>query len=288
MKGIILAAGKGTRLYPITKTISKPLLPIYDKPMIYYPLAILIESGIKDILIITAPNNLKDYQTLLGDGSSLGINIVYKVQKIPRGTADGLVIAEDFIKDENVCLIFGDIVCYGDELITAIKSCKNISGSIMFCKSVLNPERYGVIEFDDNYKVISLEEKPMHPKSNYASIGVFCFDKEASKIAKGIKPSERGELELTDVCIKYLNKNGLNAIPVNITWADVGTIDKIYEASNDIYNYQKDNDKYIGCLEEIAFRQGYITKEKLRELAEEYKNTDYGKYLISVYEKKKN
>lgn len=284
MKGIILAGGTGTRLYPITKVISKQLTPLYDKPMIYYPLATLIESGIKEILIITTPEDKERFKELLGNGSDYGITIEYKEQPKPEGLAQAFIIGEDFIGDDSVVLTLGDNVFSGINLINKIKKASK-NGSTIFGVEVDNPERFGVIEINNN-KVISIEEKPKNPKSNIAITGLYIFDNKVIEIAKKIKPSKRNELEITDVINEYLKENKLNVelLNKNDKWFDTGTPASLFEATQYVRNYQIKNNKQIGNIEEKAYLNNNITKEQLKQLAERNLKNHYGKYLLNLIE----
>lgn len=284
MKGIILAGGTGTRLYPITKVISKQLTPLYDKPMIYYPLAILIESGIKEILIITTPEDKERFKELLGNGSDYGITIEYKEQPKPEGLAQAFIIGEDFIGNDSVVLTLGDNVFSGVNLINKIKKATK-NGSTIFGVEVDNPERFGVIEINDN-KVHSIEEKPKNPKSNIAITGLYIFDNKVIEIAKKIKPSKRNELEITDVIKEYLKENKLNVelLNKNDKWFDTGTPESLFEATQYVRNYQIKNNKQIGNIEEKSYLNNNITKEQLKQLAERNLKNHYGKYLLNLIE----
>ena len=285
MKGIVLAGGSGTRLYPITKAVSKQLLPLYDKPMIYYPISILMLAGIKEILIISTPRDLPLYKDLLGDGSDLGIHFEYEIQENPNGLAEAFIIGEKFIGDENVALILGDNVFHGHRFSEILKRATKLeSGAIVFGYYTKNPESFGVVEFDDNGKVISVEEKPKKPKSNYIIPGLYFYDNNVIQIAKNVKPSKRGEIEITSVNEEYLKRGELNVelLGRGMAWLDTGTHDGLLEASNFIETIQKRQSLYVACLEEISYNLGYITKEKLLELSEPLKKTDYGKYLIKL------
>lgn len=284
MKGIILAGGTGTRLYPITKVVSKQLTPLYDKPMIYYPLATLIESGIKEILIITTPEDKERFKELLGNGSDYGITIEYKEQEKPEGLAQAFIIGENFIGNDSVILTLGDNVFSGINLINKIKKATK-NGSTIFGVEVDNPERFGVIEINNN-KVISIEEKPKNPKSNIAITGLYIFDNKVIDIAKKVKPSKRNELEITDVINEYLEENKLNVelLNKNDKWFDTGTPESLFEATQYVRNYQIKNNKQIGNIEEKSYLNNNITKEQLKQLAERNLKNHYGKYLLNLIE----
>ena len=289
MKGIILAGGKGTRLYPMTIPVSKQLLPLYDKPMIYYPLSVLLIAGIKDILVISTPDSIDLYQNLLGDGKRLGINISYKVQDKPRGLADAFILGEEFIGNDNVCLVLGDNVFYGYGLTEILENaCKLKKGALVFGYPVSNPKDFGVVEFDDKFNVISLEEKPKNPKSNYAVPGLYFYDNSVVEIAKNVKPSSRGEIEITSINNEYLRRKQLKVEIMcrGMAWLDTGTPSNMLRASSFIETVEKTQGLYIACLEEIVWRKGYITDNQLMELGNELKQTEYGKYLLSLAEKR--
>lgn len=287
MKGIILAGGSGTRLYPITEAISKQLVPIYDKPMIYYPLSTMMLAGIKDILLISTPRDLSNFQDLLGNGSQLGINISYKVQEHPNGLAEAFILGADFIGDDSVCLILGDNIYYGSGLSKMVqRSAKKASGATVFGYQVNDPERFGVVEFDKNQHVKSIEEKPEHPASNYAVTGMYFYDNQVVDIAKNLKPSPRGELEITDVNKEYLKRGQLDVelLGRGYAWLDTGTHESLHEASGFIETVQKRQNLKIACLEEVAYRMGYIDKEQVYKLAQPLKKNDYGQYLLRMIE----
>ena len=285
MKGIVLAGGSGTRLYPITKAVSKQLLPLYDKPMIYYPISVLMLAGIKEILIISTPRDLPMYKELLGDGSDLGISFEYVEQYNPNGLAEAFIIGEDFIGDDNVALILGDNVFHGHRFTEILEKATQLEeGAIVFGYYTNNPEAFGVVEFDDEWNVLSIEEKPEHPKSNYIVPGLYFYDNDVIEIAKNVEPSDRGELEITSINEEYLKRGKIKVelLGRGMAWLDTGTHDGLLDAANFIETVQKRQSLYIACLEEIAYLKGYIDREKLLELAEELKKTDYGQYLFNL------
>lgn len=289
MKGIILAGGKGTRLYPNTIAVSKQLLPIYDKPLIYYPLSALLLAGIRDILVISTPEDTPNYEKLLGDGSRLGINIQYKVQDKPRGLADAFILGAEFIGDDSVCLVLGDNVFYGQGFSVLLDEAKEIAengGAAVFGYPVKNPREFGVVEFDENNKVISIEEKPAEPKSNYAVPGLYFYDNQVVEIAKNVKPSARGEIEITAINNYYLEKGELTVTLMGrgMAWLDTGSPKGMHKASGFVKTVQEMQGFYISCIEELAWRKGFITTEQLHALGEELKMTDYGKYILSLSE----
>ncbi len=281
MKGIILAGGSGTRLYPITKAISKQLMPIYDKPMIYYPLSVLMLAGIKDVLIITTPEDQDGFKRLLGDGSELGCNFEFAVQEKPNGLAQAFVIGEKFIGDDKAALVLGDNIFYGSGFSKLIQSFNDVDGAAIFAYPVSDPERCGVVEFDKDLKAISIEEKPVAPKSNFAVPGLYFYDNSVVEIAKNIAPSPRGEYEITDVNREYLKKGTLHVgvMDRGMAWLDTGTFDSLSDASEFVRVIEKRQDTKIGCIEEIAYRMGFINHDELMVLAEKYIKSGYGMYL---------
>ncbi len=287
MKGIILAGGSGTRLYPITKAISKQLMPIYDKPMIYYPLSILMMAGISEVLIITTPEDHAQFKRLLGDGSNLGCRFEYAIQEVPNGLAQAFVIGEKFIGDDKVALVLGDNIFYGSRLGRQLQELNDVSGGYVFAYEVSDPERYGVVEFDENHKAVSIEEKPSAPKSNYAVPGLYFYDNEVVTIAKNLKPSARGEYEITDVNKVYLEKGTLNVsiLDRGTAWLDTGTFDSLHDASEFVRVIEKRQGTKIGCIEEVAYRMGYIDESRMKQLAEALIKSGYGKYLYEVLKK---
>ena len=285
MKGIILAGGSGTRLYPVTKAISKQIVPIYDKPMIYYPMSVLMLAGIREILIISTPRDIKGFQELFEDGSNLGINIEYKVQEKPNGLAEAFIIGEDFIGDDSVAMILGDNIFYGQSFSAILKNMEKVKkGAYIFGYYVQNPKAFGVVEFDENLNVLSIEEKPEVPKSKYAVPGLYFYDNTVVKKAKELMPSKRGELEITDLNKMYMEEKTLkvNLLGRGMAWLDTGTHASMLQASNFVEAVQNTQGTYIACLEEIAFRQKWIDKNKVKELAKPLIKTGYGKYLLEI------
>ena len=285
MKGIILAGGKGTRLYPMTKAVSKQLLPIYDKPLIYYPLSILMLAGIREILVISTPEDTPIYEKLLGNGENIGISITYKVQDTPRGLADAFILGEEFIGDDSVCLILGDNVFYGQNMTKILRTAmERNKGATVFGYPVKDPKAFGVVEFDKDNNVISIEEKPEHPKSNYAVPGLYFYDNRVVELAKKVKPSKRGEIEITAINNAYLEMGELRVTLLGrgMAWLDTGTPAAMHKAGEFVKAVQDTQGFYVSCIEEIAYRRGFITKEQLLEIGESLKMTDYGQYLIQI------
>ena len=284
MRGIILAGGSGTRLHPITQGVSKQLLPVYDKPMIYYPLSLLMMAGIQEVLVISTPHDTPAFERLLGDGSTIGMRIEYAVQPSPDGLAQAFIIGEEFIENEKVCLVLGDNIFFGTGLGTALKNCVDVDGGHVFAYHVSNPSEYGVVEFDDSGKAISLEEKPKSPKSSYAIPGLYFYDNSVVSIAKSIKPSARGELEITTVNEEFLNRGKLSVTVLDrgTAWLDTGTTDSLMAAGEFVQVVEKRQGLKIGCIEEIAWRQKFISESQLREIAEPLRKSGYGEYLLSL------
>ncbi len=288
MKGIILAGGAGTRLYPITRSISKQIIPVYDKPMIYYPLSVLMLAGIREVLVISTPSDIGLYENLFGNGSQLGMEISYKIQPSPDGLAQAFILGDEFIGDDNVCLILGDNIFYGYNFRSVLEEAAKLEdGSVVFGYYVNDPERYGVVEFDDSGKVISIEEKPEVPKSNYAVTGLYFYSNDVVQKAKSLKPSKRGELEITDLNRLYLEEDRLNVklLGRGFAWLDTGTHDSLLQASNFIATIEQRQGLKVSCIEEIAYKKGFITKEQLLELAKPLSKNQYGEYLINLAEK---
>jgi glucose-1-phosphate thymidylyltransferase len=289
MKGIILAGGSGTRLYPITRSISKQIIPVYDKPMIYYPLSVLMLAGIREILIISTPTDIGLYENLLGDGSQLGLRLEYKIQPSPDGLAQAFILGDEFIGDDNVCMILGDNIFYGYNFRSVLQEAAQLKdGAVVFGYYVNDPERYGVVEFNETGKVISIEEKPDEPKSNYAVTGLYFYSNDVVQKAKNLKPSKRGELEITDLNRLYLEEDRLNVklLGRGFAWLDTGTHESLLQASNFIATIEQRQGLKISCIEEIAFKMGFISKEQLIELAEPLRKNQYGQYLLNMADKK--
>lgn len=284
MKGIILAGGSGTRLYPITRAISKQLMPIYDKPMVYYPLSTLMSAGIRDILIISTPQDLPRFEELLGSGQQIGCNFTYKVQDQPRGLADAFIVGEDFIDGDNVAMVLGDNIFYGSDMEAKLQAAVDPDGGVIFGYQVADPQRYGVVEFDEHMNVVSIEEKPAKPKSNYAIPGLYFFDSQVSEIAKRVKPSARGEIEITEIHNEYLRQGKLTVILLDrgTAWLDTGTFASMNQAAQFVQVIEERQGLKIGCIEEVAYRQGFIDSSQLKNLAEPLKKSGYGTYLRSL------
>lgn len=285
MKGIILAAGKGSRMYPMTLPVCKPLIPVYDKPLIYYPLAVMMQAGIRDILMIVPPDEMYPFIKLLGDGSELGINLTYRVQKVQRGIADAFLIGRSFIGGDSVCLILGDNIFYGDCLDASLEKAKqNTAGATIFGYYVDDPRPFGVVEFDEQGRAISIEEKPENPKSHYIVPGLYFYDNSVVEIAEHIKPSKRGELEITTVNNEYLSRNALNVVPLgeDFTWLDAGSAESLLLSANTIMRIQAKTGRQVACIEEIAYRMGYIDEEQVRSLGKTMEKTQYGQYILSL------
>ena len=290
MKGIILAGGSGTRLYPITKAISKQLLPVYDKPMIYYPLSVLMLAGIREVLIISTSQDIVRFEELLGDGSDLGMQFEYKVQESPRGLADAFIIGEEFIGDDSVCLILGDNIFYGPGLTPRLEeAAKRKDGATVFGYYVKDPERFGIVEFDESYNAISIEEKPTDPKSNYAVTGLYFYDNDVVEIAKKVQPSERGEIEITSINQEYLKRKKLHVelLGRGYAWLDTGTHESLAQAGLYIQNIEQRQGYKVACIEEVAYYKGWINSEELIKLAQPLKKTEYGQYMLEMAKEKR-
>ena len=285
MKGIVLAAGKGTRLYPMTKPVSKPLLPVYDKPLIYYPISVLMQAGIREIMVIVPPGETDTFKALLGDGSQFGVDMHYAEQPVARGIADALLIGREFVGDDSVCLVLGDNIFYAPDLSDTLKkAAKSNQGATVFGYWVEDPRPFGVVEFDESGKAISIEEKPQQPKSNYIIPGLYFYDNQVMEIAANLKPSARGELEITDVNLEYLRREQLNVVPLQkeFTWLDAGTADSLLAASQTIKEIQDTTGRYVGCLEELGYCEKWIAAEQLHATGDELKMTLYGQYLLRL------
>ncbi len=285
MKGIVLAAGKGTRLYPMTKPVSKPLLPVYDKPLIYYPVSVLMQAGINEIMVIVPPGETDTFAALLGDGSQYGVTIAYAEQPVPRGIADALLIGREFVGDDSVCLVLGDNIFYTPTLSNTLKKAvRNNAGATVFGYWVEDPRPFGVVEFDKDGKAISIEEKPRQPKSNYIIPGLYFYDNQVMDIAANLTPSARGELEITDVNLEYLRREQLQVVPLerDFTWLDAGTADSLLSAGQTIKRIQDSTGRYVGCLEELGYDEGWICAEQVHAIGQELSMTLYGKYLLSL------
>ena len=287
MKGIVLAAGKGTRLYPMTLPVCKPLLPVYDKPLIYYPVSVLMQAGIREILVIVPPGEEAVFRALMGDGSQWGLSISYAVQQVPRGIADAMLVGADFIGTDSVCLVLGDNIFHQNQLPAILKrAAEPQTGATVFGYYVEDPRPFGVVEFGPDGMSISIEEKPEHPKSNYIIPGLYFYDNQVIEIARGLKPSARGELEITDVNLAYLNRGQLRVVTLeqDFVWLDAGTADSVLEASETVRDIQKETGRYVGCIEELAWKEGWITLEQVHTLGEALAKTQYGQYLLSLSE----
>jgi len=287
MKGIILAGGHGTRLFPLTKAISKQLLPVYDKPMIYYPLSVLMLAGIRDILIISTPKDISKFKELLGDGSQLGLRFSYKVQESPKGIGEAFILGEEFIEGQSVCLVLGDNLFYGHGLPEVLRRCASLKeGAIIFAYMVKDPTRYGIVEIDSDGTVLSIEEKPQKPRSYYAIPGIYFYDSRVVEIAKGLRPSCRGELEISDINMRYLDMGRLRVeiLGRGFAWLDMGTYESLYQATTFVQSIQERQGLKISCIEEIAYRLGYIDRAQLKSLAEDMSHNEYGRYLLRILE----